>query len=341
MRRMSNGFAWHLRRYGPTCSYPALTRLEAQSYCSRLARTHYENFAVASFLLPRKLLHHFHNVYAYCRWADDLADETGGGREALALLRWWREQLSTCYDGVPRHPVMIALKETIQLFLIPQQPFLDLLFAFEQDQLVKRYASFEQLSAYCRYSANPVGRLVLYLCDAFNAENAGLSDHVCTALQLANFWQDVARDFDIGRVYLPEEDLARFGYTIAELHARQYTESFVNLMNFEVERTRDMFYRGLPLLDKVSVELRPDIELFIRGGLAILRKIERMRYNVWRTRPKLRPWEKGTLLFNALWGRLKTHVLEFNSSDKDDNCWDAHDHSAGTLVRILRMPGAT
>jgi squalene synthase HpnC len=278
----------------------------ARSYCSRLARTHYENFTVASLLLPRRLLRHFHAVYAYCRWADDLADEMGGGPRALTLLRWWREELLRCYDGQPRHPVMLALRETIQQFRIPPDPFLNLLFAFEQDQIVKRYQTFEQLLAYCRNSANPVGHLVLYLGSAYNPETAELSDHICTGLQLANFWQDVARDFEIGRVYLPEEDRQRFGYSESDLQNRRYTSSFAQLLRFEVERTRDLFYRGLPLLERMAVELRPDIELFIRGGLAILRKIERCRYNVWAARPALAKWEKAALLGATLLRRWNT-----------------------------------
>jgi squalene synthase HpnC len=255
---------------------------------------------VASLLLPRRLLQHFHNVYAYCRWADDLADEAGGGSRALGLLRWWKAQLIQCYDGEPSHPVMIALQETIQHFGIPRQPFLDLLFAFEQDQLVKRYQTYEQLLDYCRYSANPVGRLVLYLCETYSEENAALSDPICTALQLANFWQDVARDFAIDRVYLPEEDRRHFGYSDADLEHRHFTPAFIKLMRFEVERTRDLFYRGMPLVDRMSQNVRLDIELFIQGGLSILRKIERAGYNVWQTRPVLSKLDKARLLAGAL-----------------------------------------
>lgn len=301
---MNNGFAKELARFGPEQRYGPVHLEWARGYCSRLARTHYENFSVASVLLPRRLLKHFHHVYAYCRWADDLADEAGGGRVALDLLRWWRAELLSCYDGQPRHPVMIALQETIRRFHIPAKPFLDLLFAFEQDQLVKSYATFAQLLDYCRYSANPVGHLVLYLCGAYTEANAELADHVCTALQLANFWQDVARDFDIGRVYLPEEDRRAFGYTESELQNRRCTPAFVELMRFEVERTRDLFYRGMPLLERVAGDVRLDIELFIRGGLAILRQIERIRYDVWRARPVVSKWRKAALLARALTGRL-------------------------------------
>ena len=301
---MFNGFAAELACFGPDTLRGPCSLAWARRYCGRLARSHYENFTVASLLLPRRLLRHFHAVYAYCRWADDLADEAGGGAQAMALLRWWRDELLRCYGGQPQHPVMVALRETIQQFHIPAQPFLDLLVAFEQDQLVKRYRTFEQLLGYCRYSANPVGHLVLYLCEAYDAKRAALADHICTALQLANFWQDVARDFDIGRVYLPEEDRQRFGYSEADLQGRRFNATFVELMRFEVERTRDLFYRGFPLLEQMPADARLDIELFLRGGLAILRKIERGGYNVWQTRPALAKWEKAVLLSGALWRRF-------------------------------------
>jgi squalene synthase HpnC len=191
---------------------------------------------------------------------------------------------------------MVALRETIRRFRIPPEPFLNLLFAFEQDQIVKRYQTFAQLLGYCRHSANPVGHLVLYLAEAYDPERALLSDHICTALQLANFWQDVARDFDLDRVYLPEEDRLQFGYTEADLQGRSYTPAFIALLRYEVERTRDLFHCGMPLVERVPAEFRADIELFIRGGLAILRKIEHCRYNVWADRPKLAKWEKAALV---------------------------------------------
>ncbi|HZV03704.1 MAG TPA: squalene synthase HpnC [Gemmataceae bacterium] len=302
---MSNAFTEDLARFGPQRAYAPPSRADAQVYCSRLARTHYENFTVASALLPRHLLRHFHTVYAYCRWADDLADESGGGAHALSLLRWWREELLDCYRGRPHHPVFVALQDTIHRFDIPPQPFLDLLAAFEQDQRVKTYDTFDQLLAYCRCSANPVGRLVLHLCGAFDDERAALSDHICTALQLANFWQDVARDFDIGRVYLPREDRVHFAYGDKDLAARRFTPAFAELMRFEVDRTRDLFYRGMPLALRMPEAMQSDIELFIHGGLAILRKIEQQRYNVWARRPALAHWEKGLLLASAIWRRLR------------------------------------
>jgi squalene synthase HpnC len=305
MRPMTNGFATDLIRYGPDRPAPIVDQASAHVYCGRLARGHYENFTVASVLLPRQLLRHFHAVYGFCRWADDLADEAGGGARALALLRWWRGELLACYGGKPSHPVLVALQDTIAVFDIPPDPFLDLLFAFEQDQLVKRYQTFEQLLAYCRCSANPVGRLVLYLFRSYDQTRAELSDKICTALQLANFWQDVSRDFDIGRVYLPQEDRERFNYSDEDLEARQFSARFADLLRFEVDRTRDLFYRGFPLVDKVPSAVQADVELFIRGGLAVLRKIEAQGYNVWHKRPALAKWEKGTLLAGALWRRLR------------------------------------
>jgi squalene synthase HpnC len=306
---MHDGFARELKRFGPEACYEPFGVPEARRYCRRLARTHYENFSVASLLLPRRLLRHFQAVYAYCRWADDLGDEAGGGPRALALLRWWRVELLSCYTGRPRHPVTVALRETIREFGIPPEPFLDLLFAFEQDQLVKHYETYDQLLKYCRHSANPVGHLVLYLCGACDPARAALADNVCTALQLANFWQDVTRDLDLGRVYLPKEDRDRFGYAWTDLQARRFTAAFAELMRFEVDRTRDLFYRGWPLLDEVPRDVRPDLELFIRGGLAILRKIERRRYNVWAARPVLAKWEKAALLTGVLVRRLNSALF--------------------------------
>ena len=298
---MHGGFTEELARWGPQARYQALSHLQAQAYCARLARTHYENFSVATLLLPRRLVAHFHNIYAYCRWADDLGDEIGGGQRALDLLRWWREELLRCYNGAPRHPVMIALQGTIQRFHIPPTPFLELLRAFEQDQVVKRYDTYEQVLRYCRYSANPVGHLVLYVCECYSEARARLSDAICTGLQLANFWQDVARDLDIGRVYLPGEDRRRFGYTDADLEARRFTPAFAALMRFEVERARRLFEEGRPLVWLVPDEVQTDIELFAQGGLSILRKIEAIGYNVWQKRPVLCKWEKLALLGRVVW----------------------------------------
>ena len=293
-----------LLRWGPQSGHRPVTPAQARAYCRQLTNSHYENFSVASLLLPRRLLPHFQAIYAYCRWADDLGDETGGGARALALLRWWREELLGCYAGRARHPVMVALLPTIQRFHIPPQPFLDLLLAFEQDQRVKHYDTYAQLLDYCRHSANPVGRLVLYVCASSTPENAALSDAICTGLQLANFWQDVSRDLDIGRVYLPAEDRERFGYGDADVEARRFTPAFRELMRFEVERARSLFRQGLPLVARLPADVQADIELFVRGGEAILAKIEALDYDVWRQRPVLTKWEKAALVARAVWRRV-------------------------------------
>jgi squalene synthase HpnC len=308
IRAMHTAFERELRRYGPERTAAAPAPAAAQAYCSRLARTHYENFTVASLLLPRRLLRHFHAVYAYCRWADDLADEVGDGARSLELLRWWRQELLRCYEGEPTHPVLVALRQTIRRFCIPPEPFLDLLTAFEQDQRVHRYDTYDDLQQYCRHSANPVGRLVLYLGDAFSNERAALSDYICTALQLANFWQDVARDLDLGRIYLPGEDMKRFGYSEEDFLARRCTPAFVELMRFQVGRARGLFDRGAPLVRQVPPELQADVELFIAGGRGILRKIEAARFDVLSRRPVLAKWEKAALLCGVLWRRLRSAV---------------------------------
>lgn len=298
---MAYSFAAHLARYGPAADYPVPDLAAARSYCARLTRSHYENFTVVSALLPRRLIPHFHPVYAYCRWADDLGDETGGGTRSLELLGWWRQELNRCFRGEARHPVMVALRPTIKRFGIPPEPFLDLIAAFEQDQRVKTYASFEDLLDYCRRSANPVGRLILYLCGSFNETTSALSDSICTGLQLANFWQDVRRDFvDLGRVYLPERDRRDFGYDDNDLIARRCTTEFKQLMRFQVDRARGYLERGRPLLDLVPRNMRVDIELFIEGGLAILRKIEAIDFDVWQERLRLSKREKLQLMLRAL-----------------------------------------
>jgi squalene synthase HpnC len=299
---VSWNFANELRKYGPQSPPTIVGGLShARSYCTRVARSHYENFTVASVLLPRKLLPHFHAVYAYCRWADDLADETAGGAESLALLDWWRGELNAAYDGEPRHPVLVALRETARRFGIPRRLFLDLLVAFEQDQRKKSYATFDELLDYCKNSANPVGRLVLHLFECFDEERGRLSDEVCTGLQLANFWQDVARDHSIGRVYLPEEDRRRFGYGEEDLAARRFTPAFRNLMRHEVERTRGYFDRGRALLPRLPRRARIDVTLFVRGGEATLNAIEAVDYDVWVARPTVSKRRKARLLLQSIW----------------------------------------
>lgn len=280
---------------------------ESRRYCRRLARKHYENFAVASHLAPRRLRQHLANIYAYCRWADDLADETGNAAKSLVLLEWWERQLRECFDGRATHPVFVALSETIRQFDIPPEPFLELLVAFRQDQAVHQYESFEHLLGYCRYSANPVGHLVLYLGRSYDAEGAQLADCVCTGLQLANFCQDVAGDFDRGRIYLPQVECRRFGYDHAMFANRAYNEPFRRLMAMQVERAGGWLKRGMPLVGQVDRALQLPVLLFIKGGLAILDAIRRQQYDVWTRRPSLSRWEKLHLAVDNWWRLRRNH----------------------------------
>jgi squalene synthase HpnC len=318
---------------------------EAQQYCSRLAHSHYENFSVVTWFLPRHLHQHFYNVYAYCRISDDLGDEVGDPQQSLELLDAWESELNATYlslvpqrlkpqvplgssgtpegvpfqnEGVPfqnrdalgrtpaapRHPVFIALRETIRECDIPRAPFADLLTAFRQDQTVTRYPTFDDVLGYCKNSANPVGHLVLYLCGYRDAERQQLSDYTCTALQLANFWQDVAVDYGKGRIYLPLDSLAKFGVSESDITQRRATPQFRELMKFEVARAREWFQQGLPLAGMVDKHLALDIELFSRGGLEILNAIERQGYDVLQRRPAISKPRKLWLLARATVGKL-------------------------------------
>lgn len=277
--------------------------LEAQEFCRRLARSHYENFSVASWFLPARLRQHFFNVYAYCRISDDLGDEVGNREASLRLLQEWESELDACYAGVPRHPVFVALAETVLAFDIPKQPFVDLLTAFRSDQRVTRYPTFGDVLEYCHYSANPVGRLVLYLCGYRDEERQALSDFTCTALQLANFWQDVSSDYLRGRIYLPLEDLARFNVSEEDIASERNTPAFRQMMKFEVARAREWFDKGLPLVKKVDRELAIDLELFSRGGQEILNAIERQDNAVLGKRPAISKSRKLALVARAAVGK--------------------------------------
>jgi squalene synthase HpnC len=273
---------------------------EALAYTRWLATHHYENFHVVSFLLPKRLHQDFYNVYAYCRWADDLGDEIGDRAESLRLLEWWRGELDAMYAGSAAHPVFVALRGTVERYEIPREPFANLIEAFIQDQTVSRYRTWEDLFGYCRNSANPVGRLVLYLCGYGDAERQRLSDSTCTALQLANFWQDVTVDLLKDRVYIPLEIMARHGYSLEDLLARRDSPSFRNAMREVVAKARELFQRGLPLSHMVDRRLALDIDLFGRGGMRILDKIEELDYDVLRARPVVSKIERVWLLLGSL-----------------------------------------
>jgi squalene synthase HpnC len=273
---------------------------DAEAYTRWLATHHYENFHVVSFLLPKRLHQDFYNVYAFCRWADDLGDEIGDKQESLRLLAWWREQLTAMYSGRASHPVFVALRGAVDRHSIPEEPFADLIRAFIQDQSVSRYRTYAELFEYCRYSANPVGRLVLRLCGYSDAARVGLSDATCTALQLANFWQDVTVDLDKDRVYIPLEALERHGSSVDEVFALRATPAFRAAMREVVDRAQELFLEGLPLAGMVDRRLSLDLELFSRGGLRVLEKIRERDYDVLSGRPAISRGERVRLLLGAM-----------------------------------------
>jgi squalene synthase HpnC len=285
----------------PGCSIDA-----AQKYTRWLATHHYENFNVVSWLLPKELHQHFYNVYAYCRWADDLGDEIPDTNRALELLNWWESELDACYDGHPQHAVFIALRQTVVPKDIPKQPFADLLKAFRQDQTVKRYPNWDAVIDYCVYSANPVGRLVLYLCGYRDAERQHFSDATCTALQLANFWQDVSRDLEKGRIYIPLDIAASHEVSEADIVGKNFSNAYVRLMKELVARTRVLFNEGMPLAKMVDARLSIDLEMFSRGGLAVLDAIESSGYNTLQHRPSIGKGKQARLLGRSFVAHLAT-----------------------------------
>jgi squalene synthase HpnC len=295
-------FSHDLELFGPDATPPPLTLRDSQQYCRFLAERHYENFTVASRMLPGRLRQHVCNIYAYCRWADDLADETGDPQRSLDLLDWWEGLLRECYQGHATHPVIMALSETIQRFNIPAEPFSDLLIAFRQDQNVSRYETIVQLvDDYCRYSANPVGRMVLYLGECHTPERTLLSDMICTGLQLANFWQDVANDWDRGRIYLPQADCRQFGYDDACFARRQCNDAFRQLLAVQIDRAECLLRPGSRLARMMPKGLRLPVALFAAGGLATLKAIRRQQFDVWTRRPTVSRSQKIRLLFGCWW----------------------------------------
>jgi len=297
-------FSRHLETWGPDSNQEPASRETAREYCRAVAVRHYENFAVVSRLLPKELHQHFYNVYAFCRWSDDLGDEVSENDRSLELLDWWRNELSKCYAGELWHPVYVALRETIQEFVIPIEPFENLISAFEQDQVKTEYESLAELKDYCRRSADPVGRIVLYLFRQATPQNFELSDHVCTGLQLANFWQDVARDYDIRRVYLPRHDREKFGFTDEMLGQKKSTPEFQELLKHEVGIARRFLKAGQPLVDRLPIEFQVDIDLFVRGGLCILDRIEKLSYRTWEKRPEVSKLDLLKIFFSA-WNRKR------------------------------------
>jgi len=280
---------------------------EAQAWCKHLAETHYENFHVATWFLPKRLRPHFQTIYAYCRVADDLGDEVGDPVLSAQLLRNWGAMLDECYDAPERsrHPVFVALAETARVCAIPREPFADLLVAFTRDQTKTRYESVAELEDYSRYSANPVGRLVLYAAGVNEPRLHALSDKVCTGLQFANLWQDVAEDCAAGRIYIPAEAMRRFGISERDIGAKRFTPEYRAMMKSLVDRTYTLFAEGAAICGMVDRELAATLALFVSGGEAILDAIVKQDYNTLERRPALSKFTKARLLLQALWGKVR------------------------------------
>jgi squalene synthase HpnC len=313
---------------------PGCSPAEAQNYTKWLATHHYENFNVVSWLLPKELHQHFYNVYAYCRWADDLGDEVPDAGRALELLAWWEHELDACYEGRPSHPVFVALRETVVAKDIPKQPFADLLKAFRQDQTVKRYPNWDSVIGYCVNSANPVGRLVLYLCGYRDEERQHLSDATCTALQLANFWQDVSRDLDIGRIYIPLDAAVAHGLTESDIAERRFDNRYAGMMKDLIARTRALFTEGQPLSKMVDGRLSVDLEMFTCGGLAVLDAIEAMGYDTLNKRPAVSKLKQAALLGRILLKQLaNAEAIEVEKAPAAAGAQHAATHLSTSLAQ--------
>ena len=299
---------------------PASTVEAAQQLTSQLAHSHYENFSVVSVLLPARLRQDFCNIYAFCRIADDLGDELGSKEQSLRQLDRFRADTVSLFEGKPASAVFLALQQTVQKYDMPIKPFTDLIDAFLQDQRIDRYDTFEQVADYCKRSADPVGRLVLYLCGYRDEVRQQLSDHTCTALQLANFWQDVRRDLvDRDRIYLPRETMDRFGVTEQQLQDARCDDNYRAAIKFEVDRTQSLFDQGEALLPMLDESVRPQITLFGQGGMAILDAIRKQNYDTLTRRPALSKWQKGRLVFGVIAARLRQAVEGAGSPQSSTN----------------------
>ena len=282
-------------------------RAAAEAFCRDVARRHYENFTVATRLVPPRLRQHLANVYAYARWSDDLVDEAASPAEAARDLVAWRQGLEECFAGRPGHPVYVALAETVRQTGLTIEPFAHLLDAFEEDRafdaagVAVRYADRDELVAYCRRSADPVGRIVLLLEGCRDAALVAMSDSICTGLQLVNFWQDVRRDRLAGRVYLPRDDMRQHGVTESMLDAPRAASPLRELVRAEVAWAREQFDAGEPLVEVAPQVLRPAIGMFLAGGRAVADAIERAGFDTLTRRPTVRKWTKLRLAAWAWW----------------------------------------
>ena len=297
-----------LKHFGPSSSIPLIDVGQARKYCKSLAQRHYENFSVASLLVPAPVRQDFYNIYAYCRWSDDLADEIGNAADSLQLLSWWRKELRACFSGVATHPVFIALKETLQGRTMSLEHFEQLLDAFVQDQSVVRYGSQQDVLDYCRGSANSVGRILLQLARVEDSKALQLSDQICTGLQIANFCQDIRDDALSGRIYLPRDSWDRFQITESEILAGRATDNLRFALRDWVDSARTQLIRGLPLVQLTPRWLARDIQLFARGGLAILNNIASSNFDVWDQHIEVSKNQKLKLLLRSILFPRSIHV---------------------------------
>jgi hydroxysqualene synthase len=272
---------------GPDALSTAHDLRAAHLFCARLARDHYENFPVASRLVPARHRPAVQAIYAFARVADDFADEETHEGRRIERLDEWRRMLDDCFRGEAIHPVFVALRQVLTTYDLPRQPFVDLLAAFRMDVTRTRYADEAELLDYCRLSANPVGRLLLRVFGYTRETLTQPSDAICTALQLANHWQDVTIDLRRGRIYLPQDALTRFGVTESDLRSGRATEAFRALMRDRVARTRALFAAGRPLCDAVRGRFRWELRLIWLGGQRILERIEAAGHDVLSARPRL------------------------------------------------------
>lgn len=285
----------------PIVEQKSWSSAESFAYCEQLTYDHYENFPVASRFIPAEKRKYIAAVYAFARTADDYADEPGyTPAERIESINHWEERLRACYEGEASHPVFVALGETIERFQIPMELFQNLLTAFRSDVTTRRYATFEQVLEYCSCSANPVGRLVLYIFNYRSELMMMHSDNICTALQLTNFWQDASVDLGKDRIYVPQEDLGQFGVSEEDIIRRVSSMHVRKLISFEVARTERLFREGKPLLQEVGRDLRFELKLTWYGGMNILNKIKSQGYDVFRKRPRLSPFDKLKLFLRTL-----------------------------------------
>lgn len=302
MAKEGYDFSKELELYGPDGLGPVLDLRQSHEYCSWLTRIHYENFSVISWFLPKSLRAAFEAVYAFCRWSDDLGDEAGDTQKSLELLKWWTSELHEAFANPPsaKHPILIALSSEAQKHQLPLEPFQRLIHAFEMDQTKHRFGTREEVLYYCHHSANPVGEIVLALFKANSSINVALSDSICTGLQLANFWQDLSRDLDINRIYIPQEDMVLKGVRESDLWNRKTTPAIRELVRFEVDWAEECFLRGKKLPDRLGGPMGEQIRLFLMGGQAILKKIRLANFNSLEKRPKLSKWDKLSLAIPGL-----------------------------------------